>query len=298
MKKSLLLFVMFLCISQLFAQSGGGVFIKQDDVNKFEKYSDEFFIENGYVKNNILEISVVYAGGCAEHDFYYSFAENDNDTLTVRVFHDAKKDVCHALVGKFIEIDLSVISDLTKFNFIKVVSGKSSNHLALYPLFRNEKLRLSDAELLLKKYSENNQITELTNDEVWNKMNTQLYQIENDSIMFFAITNKTVTYLGGHYSYDFNYEVCDLDSDGNFECIYTYQFGSGVSRGVLGGYSNNQLLKIDNSCIIPSKKSISWFRFIKHSDYSLGVYVQTPSEKMMFGNLLIENKLKIILKSQ
>ncbi|MBN2662735.1 MAG: hypothetical protein JXR68_03720 [Bacteroidales bacterium] len=127
-------------------------------------------------------------------------------------------------------------------------------------------------------------------------MNTQLYRAENDSIMFFAITNKTVTYLGGHYSFDLNYVICDLDLDGDFECIYTYQFGSGVSRGVLGVYTKSQLLEIDNTCKIPANYTISNFNFIKKSDYFLEINVQTIDEEIMHGQLKIENKTKVILQ--
>lgn len=296
MKKSILLAGLFFCSFCLSAQVE---FIDFNEKNKVENFCDHFNIVEGYYADNHLVLGVLYGGGCTEHKFYYTInPQISSDTLTVYVYHNANDDVCQAFVGSNLSLNLSVVSDFKKNKYIKVVSGDNYS-LAIYSINDASKIKLSEAKSLIKNefYKENDEefkITELTTDELWQKMRTQIFRIENKGS--FAIQNNKITDLGERpYTCYLDFVVCDLDKNGNFECYYTYQFGSGVSRGILGVFSENKLFEIDKSCIIPSYETIANFKFVKISDYQLDIYVETPEKQIMKGTISIENERQIIL---
>ncbi|MBN1252577.1 MAG: hypothetical protein JXA16_10605 [Bacteroidales bacterium] len=297
MKKSILVIVLFLCSLYIKAQTE---YVNYGEINKVENYTDHFNITSGYYKSNNLILEVLYGGGCSEHQFYYTInSQIVSDTLSLTIYHNANNDVCQAFVGENLSFDLSIMSDFGNAKIIKVKSGNYT--LALFPIIDAAKIDLSTAKSLIKNEFYKNiedelVITELTTEELWQKMGTQIFRIENKGS--FAIQNNKVTDLGERpYTCYLDFVVCDLNKDGNFECFYTYQFGSGVSRGILGCYSKNNLFDIDQSCIIPSYETIANFKFIKKSDYYLDLYVQTPEKQIMNGTISIENFNKIVLSS-
>jgi len=274
-------------------------FVNVGEISKVENYSDHFNITSGYYMNNDLVLEVLYGGGCSEHKFYYTInPQIVSDTITLTIYHNANNDVCQAFIEENLSFDLSVIPNFTDAKIIKVKSGNYT--LALFPIIDAAKIDLSAAKSLIKNEFYKNiedelVITELTTQELWQKMGTQIFRIENKGS--FAIQNNKVTDLGERpYTCYLDFVICDLDKDGNFECFYTYQFGSGVSRGILGCYSKNTLFDIDQSCIIPSYETIANFKFVKKSDYYLDVYVQTPEKQIMNGSISIEKNNKIVLK--
>ncbi|MBN2893924.1 MAG: hypothetical protein JXL97_18795 [Bacteroidales bacterium] len=153
----------------------------------------------------------------------------------------------------------------------------------------DQKLSLNKAEDLIKnefyKDSKKLKVVELTTDEVWDKMSTQIYRVEGDEILFYAINGEKVSSLGGSYSYDLDFVVTDLDNDGNYELVYTYQFGSGVSRGVVGAYSTVEQIAVDESFTAFNNYSILFFNFDKISNNNVTVEVKTAEETLKTGKL-------------
>jgi len=165
----------------------------------------------------------------------------------------------------------------------------------------SKKIKISVAKKLIvdnfySNYAGKLVITELKNKDVWNKLETQIYRVEEKEIIFYAITNNKITKLGGSYSYNLDYFATDLDKDGKYEMIFSYQFGSGVSRGVLGVYSYFYEIQVGTTCVIPSNHSISHFVFDKKSDSEVYIYVDASSNKIMQGQLKIveNNKTKTL----
>jgi hypothetical protein len=166
-----------------------------------------------------------------------------------------------------------------------------------------KKLKLTEAKkLITSEFYANSEkeikIYEITNKKVWKKMQTQIYRVEGSEILFYAINDHKVTSLGGSYSYDLTYIVCNLDNDANYEMIYTYQFGSSVSRGILGIYNTAYKIEIDNTCIIPSPHSVSHFVLNKKSETEISVYVNSEDKKIMEGTFSIteiDNKKTLII---
>lgn len=297
MKKSILLIALFLCSLYIEAQTE---FVNHGEINKVENYTDHFNITNGYFMNNNLVLEVLYGGGCSEHNFYYTInPQIVSDTLTLTIYHNANNDVCQAFIGQNLNFDLSVFQNFVDAKIIKVKSGNYT--LALFPIINAKKINLPTAKSLIKNdFYKNTQdeltITEQTTDELWQKMGIQLFQIENKGS--FVIQNNKVIDLGERpYTFYLDYVVCDLNRDGNYELYFNYQFGSGVSRGILGCYSQNTLFDIDQSCIIPSHETIANFKFVKKSDYNLDIYVQTPNKQIMNGTIIIDNNNKIVLQT-
>ncbi|MBN2662734.1 MAG: hypothetical protein JXR68_03715 [Bacteroidales bacterium] len=156
MKKIILFTGMFFCIFFLSAQNNQIEFVKFSEKNSVENYNDDFIISSGFYQDNFLNLSVFYGGGCTEHDFYYTFNNQTNsDTLTLIIYHNAKEDVCQALVEKQFSINISIVSNLTNIKIIKVVSGNLSNTMAIYPTTNFSKLKLFEAKELIKKYQPN-----------------------------------------------------------------------------------------------------------------------------------------------
>ncbi len=278
-------------VQNIFSQ----IYVNEAGKSKIEKYQDNFDLVEGYYQNKKVNLKLRYSGGCAKHIFYY-YLKTKSDTLIISIFHNSNSDACETLIEKNISIDIVPYLDTVSTKIILIKNFAKENIAAYRPL-NISKLKSAKAIDMLKStlYSgidKSIKIKELTTTELWNKMQTQIYSIEDDSIKFYAIHNNKVIHLGGHYSYDLDFVVCDLNKDGTFECIYTYQFGSGVSRGVLGVFANNQDITVDNSCVIPSKYTIAYFHFDKKSDYKIDVHVQSANEKIMQGTLFIEEKLE------
>lgn len=167
--------------------------------------------------------------------------------------------------------------------------------------FQSQEKTMPDTKISLKEFTELVQpefykerkgeikAAEITDADVWDKMQTQLFRVEDNLIRFYAVNERRITVLGGEYSYSLRTAVCDLDYDGKHECIYTYEYGSGVSVGVLGIYSPTEKIEISKSCIIPPGNSMAHFVFEKKSDQRVDVYVDTMNEKIMQGTLILKN---------
>ena len=130
---------------------------------------------------------------------------------------------------------------------------------------------------------------EISEAPIWEKMQTQLFRVEDRLIQFYAVHNRKITLLGGEFSCSLRTAVCDLDNDGKYECIYTYEYGSGVSVGVLGIYSPTEKMEIGKSCLIPPGNSMANFVFEKKSDRRVDVYVDAMNEKIMQGTLILKS---------
>lgn len=160
-----------------------------------------------------------------------------------------------------------------------------------------QKLSLEEAKALIlnKSFSESDKIqefTELNDKDCWKKMHTQLYMVATDRILFYAITDRRVEALGGHYSYDLNRVVCDLDNDGNYELIYSFQFGSGVSVGILGIYSPGDKIDIDKSCEYAEKSLVSSYTFDKINDQKVKMQLKHYNKVVKEGYFLLDSTNK------
>jgi len=86
-------------------------------------------------------------------------------------------------------------------------------------------------------------LTELTTDEVWQRLQAQVFQVNDGNRMFntYLIKNKETVPLGtgGGGMGLTSMCVADLDQDGNPELLYTYSWGSGIHQCRVALYSAN-----------------------------------------------------------
>lgn len=86
-------------------------------------------------------------------------------------------------------------------------------------------------------------LTELTTDEVWQRLRAQVFQVNDGNHMFntYLIKNKETVPLGTGVGGMGLTSMCvaDLDQDGNPELVYTYSWGSGIHRCQVAIYSAN-----------------------------------------------------------
>ena len=86
-------------------------------------------------------------------------------------------------------------------------------------------------------------LTELTTDEVWQRLRAQVFQVNEGNHMFdtYLIKNRETVPLGtGSGGWGLTSMcVADLDQDGNPELAYTYSWGSGFHRSHVAIYSAN-----------------------------------------------------------
>ncbi len=84
-------------------------------------------------------------------------------------------------------------------------------------------------------------LTELTTDEVWQRLGAQVFQVKEGIYQFntYLIKNKEIAPLGTGFGGVGLTSMCvtDLDQNGNPELIYTYSFGSGIHRSQVALYS-------------------------------------------------------------
>ena len=84
-------------------------------------------------------------------------------------------------------------------------------------------------------------LTELTTDEVWQRLRAQVFQVNDGYHMFntYLIKNKETVSLrtGGGGMGLTSMCVADLDQDANPELVYTYSWGSGIHRCQVAVYS-------------------------------------------------------------
>jgi hypothetical protein len=86
-------------------------------------------------------------------------------------------------------------------------------------------------------------LTELTTEEVWQRLRAQVFQVNDGNRMFntYLIKNKETVPLGTGFGGMGLTSMCvtDLDQDGNPELVYTYSWGSGIHRCLVALYSAN-----------------------------------------------------------
>jgi hypothetical protein len=84
-------------------------------------------------------------------------------------------------------------------------------------------------------------LTELTTDEVWQRLRAQVFQVNDGYNMFntYLIKNKEIVPLGTGVGGMGLTSMCvaDLDQDGNPELVYTYSWGSGIHQCRVAMYS-------------------------------------------------------------
>jgi hypothetical protein len=104
-----------------------------------EPLSDGFTIEMMAIVGDCLELDVSYSGGCESHTFTscwdQSFAESDPVQAWLWVDHDAKNDLCQAIVPDTWTIDLSALKQAWQIAYqsqtgtiILHVGGESINY--------------------------------------------------------------------------------------------------------------------------------------------------------------------------
>lgn len=157
-----------------------------------------------------------------------------------------------------------------------------------YPKMSLSNFRERVKSLFYPDFNGELRVEEITDPAVWEKMATQIFRSEEKKVVFYAVHNQKITVLGGDFGYSFKTVVCDLDADGKYECIYTYESGSGVSVGILGIYSPFEKIEIGRSCIIPSTHAMAYFVFEKKSEKQVELYVNSMDEKIMHGTFELE----------
>lgn len=117
-------------------------------------------------------------------------------------------------------------------------------------------------------------ITEMPSEEVWEKMQAQLYSVEcNQGVIFFIIDHGSTVCLKGCFDPTLRYVVSDLDRNGMYELIYTYQFGSGVSTGVLGAYTEGRIIGIGTELTKKNYGLMYSYQFEKSNDQDVAFQV-------------------------
>jgi hypothetical protein len=72
--------------------------------NSFSNFkTDEFFLEDGFIEDDILKIKVSYSGGCKNHQFSLvtkkDFQNMKNiHEINLQLFHNSNKDNCKKIV--------------------------------------------------------------------------------------------------------------------------------------------------------------------------------------------------------
>jgi hypothetical protein len=82
---------------------------------------DPYEFRNMSVSGDTLVVEVQYAGGCAQHDFTLLvapiFMESYPVQMSGSLAHDANGDMCRALVGRTLRIDLRPLRDLYRQSY-------------------------------------------------------------------------------------------------------------------------------------------------------------------------------------
>ncbi|MGD1838142.1 MAG: hypothetical protein ACPKPY_08810 [Nitrososphaeraceae archaeon] len=72
------------------------------DKKELEKYTDDdFFLEKVFIKNDILETSISYNGGCKVHNFFLVGLVNKHmgvSEIPLYLFHNSNNDYCKKIV--------------------------------------------------------------------------------------------------------------------------------------------------------------------------------------------------------
>jgi hypothetical protein len=85
-------------------------------------------------------------------------------------------------------------------------------------------------------------LEEITTDEIWRRLHTQVFRLQGGFPEMYAITNGQASILGasfGGYGV-IHMHVTDLDADGNPELTYAYSWGSGLHRSHIAVYLPHQ----------------------------------------------------------
>jgi len=129
--------------------------------------------------------------------------------------------------------------------------------------------------------------TELTTDEVWEKMGIQvLVDIENYT---FIIKDRD-DYYKAVYGYSSPYsidmlDVCDVDGDGEYELLFTTNTGSGILRTHLWSYSKSKEVHCSFGGVDVSSQDMEVF-VVKNNDGSYNLNLGGDTR----GKLAIEQK--------
>lgn len=105
-----------------------------------------------------------------------------------------------------------------------------------------EATELVQAELLAAKPARRailgGALTELTTDEMWRRLGVQLFKVDRGGADYssYLIQGGRASLLGSGFGGHGVQSVCvsDLDQDGAPELVYTYSWGSGVHRSLVG----------------------------------------------------------------
>ena len=85
--------------------------------------SDPFNIMSGEITDDCLKIEVSYGGGCKEHDFslYYEHLPPLSPySGSLLLSHDAKGDLCEALITETLYFDLTAVQDTAR-NMVRLM---------------------------------------------------------------------------------------------------------------------------------------------------------------------------------
>jgi heat shock protein HslJ len=196
------------------------------------------------------EVDALFAGG--EKAGWQAFQARYPDTLGIlslsRVGFDETGDQALVYMGLQADDDTGgFYSLLTRHNSI----WTATTSFRLWGPTNAERISIAEAERLVRTmFLEENPdmnpavefpLTELTPDEVWQRLNAQVFQVNDGIYQFYTylIKREEVVPLGiglggaGLTSMG----VTDLDRNGSPELVYTYSFGSGIHRSHVGMYS-------------------------------------------------------------
>ena len=110
--------------------------------NSFSNFkTDEFFLEDGFIEDDILKIKVSYSGGCKKHQFSLvtkkDFQNMKNiHEINLQLFHNSNKDNCKKIVTEELFFNLLPLKtklqkeniDQKDINLVLIINNLTINY--------------------------------------------------------------------------------------------------------------------------------------------------------------------------
>lgn len=169
--------------------------------------------------------------------------------------------------------------------------SQTTGSIAILEKLKNIKITKQANRKISVAESNTLNIKEVTTDEVWEKMNMQIFYVsDNISEAYVLYRNNQFQHLPGNYLFDGGFGqfcVSDLDSNGEYELLSIFHAGSGVDYQFL-------------SCYIPEKEVLCAFGTVNNR-YTLtktddqNVFIKFSTGEMARINLMSANNNDSIL---
>lgn len=297
----IMLFILFLSIGSAAANNLLGTEREQDKDHKYNYTSYGLVYDEGKKAFFYNKQEVGFFIDKMEENKYF-FYTNPNGKLRLKTIRNNNGDI--SSIKTINDDEYNKLTNNSKVALNAACSGGDRDDSKLKDKLNEKKLTIVEAKNAINKYfefissdkkiSQNNNIMEISDNELYSKLKVQIFNVETPGgvtqsfliagsegrfgniVQGYKVDKNIIIPLGGGFGSIGvkNYYLYDIDHDDEDELIYIYSFGSGLNHTVLNCIDNGEIIEsiIDfNTYSIYELELINHELVLKIVDKRLGV---------------------------